>query len=60
MADELIKFGSAWTGEKPCCGKAVGCSNLGEGCLLRRHPWKQRNVPGWREAVVPPRQPEGN
>jgi hypothetical protein len=41
---EEFHLGPAWVGDADCCGKPVGCTNVGDGCLLRNHPWKRRNV----------------
>lgn len=34
-------LGPAWARGTRCCGKPVGCTNMGEGCRMLNHPWKQ-------------------
>lgn len=52
MSDnETPDFGRAWAIHTTCCSKPVGCTNMSDQCLMRRHPWKQRNNP-------PPAEPD--
>jgi hypothetical protein len=40
----VIGFGPDWASDTGCCGKPVGCTNLTEACLMRRHWWKRRHA----------------
>ena len=42
--DQPWGYGPAWARHTTCCGKPVGCTNMSAQCLMRNHPWKQRNV----------------